>query len=72
MFVKRIGLDLGTSNTLVFVEGKGIVIEEPTVVAVSIEDRNVLAIGTEAKEMIGKVPDNIVARRPLKEGVIYQ
>jgi len=70
MFVKRIGLDLGTSNTLVFVEGKGIVIEEPTVVAVSIEDRNVLAIGTEAKEMIGKVPDNIIAKRPLKEGVI--
>ncbi len=70
MFVKRIGLDLGTSNTLVFVEGKGIVIEEPTVVAVSIEDRNVLAIGTEAKEMIGKVPENIIARRPLKEGVI--
>lgn len=70
MFVKRIGLDLGTSNTLVFVEGRGIVIEEPTVVAVSIEDRNVLAIGTEAKEMIGKVPENIIARRPLKEGVI--
>jgi len=70
MFVKRLGLDLGTSNTLVFVEGKGIVIEEPTVVAVSIEDRDVLAIGNEAKEMIGKVPENIVARRPLKEGVI--
>lgn len=70
MFVKRLGLDLGTSNTLVYVEGKGIVINEPTVVAVSIEDRDILAIGKEAKEMIGKVPENIVAKRPLKEGVI--
>lgn len=70
MFVKRIGLDLGTSNTLVFVEGKGIVINEPTVAAISVEDRKVLAIGREAKEMIGKVPENIVARRPLKDGVI--
>lgn len=70
MFVKRLGLDLGTSNTLVFVEGKGIVINEPTVVAVSVEDRKVLAIGQEAQDMIGKVPDNIVARRPLREGVI--
>jgi rod shape-determining protein MreB len=70
MFVKRIGLDLGTSNTLVYVEGKGIVINEPTVVAVSVEDRNILAIGKEAKEMIGKVPENIIAKRPLKDGVI--
>ncbi len=70
MFVKNIGLDLGTSNTIVFVEGKGIVINEPTVVAVSVEERKILAIGEEAKEMIGKVPENIVAKRPLKEGVI--
>lgn len=70
MFVKRIGLDLGTSNTLVFVEGKGVVINEPTVVAISVEDRKVLSIGQEAKEMIGKVPENIVAKRPLQEGVI--
>ncbi|MDD3647252.1 MAG: rod shape-determining protein [Candidatus Dojkabacteria bacterium] len=70
MLVKRIGLDLGTSNSLVFVEGRGIVINEPTVVAVSVEDRKVLAIGTEAKEMIGKVPENIIAKRPLREGVI--
>jgi rod shape-determining protein MreB len=70
MFVKRIGIDLGTSNTLVLVEGKGIVISEPTVVAVSVEDRKILAIGIEAKEMIGKVPENIVAKRPLRHGVI--
>lgn len=70
MFVKKIGLDLGTSNTLVFVEGKGIVINEPTVVTVSIEDRKVLAIGLEAKEMLGKVPENIVAKRPIRDGVI--
>jgi rod shape-determining protein MreB len=70
MFVKRIGLDLGTSNTLVFVEGKGILINEPTVVAVSVEDRKILAVGQEAKEMIGKVPENIIAKRPLRDGVI--
>ncbi|MBU0976346.1 MAG: rod shape-determining protein [Patescibacteria group bacterium] len=70
MLVKRIGLDLGTSNSLVFVEGRGIVINEPTVVAVSVEDRKVLAIGQEAKEMIGKVPENIIVKRPLREGVI--
>jgi len=70
MFTKRIGLDLGTSNTVVFVQGKGIVINEPTVVAVSVEDRKILAVGKEAKEMIGKVPENIVSKRPLREGVI--
>ncbi len=70
MFVKRIGIDLGTSNTLVSVEGKGIVINEPTVAAVSIDDKQVLAIGQEAKAMVGKVPENIVARKPLKDGVI--
>jgi rod shape-determining protein MreB len=70
MFVKRIGIDLGTSNTRVFIEGKGVIIDEPTVAAVSIEDRKILAIGDEAKEMIGKVPDGIVARQPLQDGVI--
>ncbi len=70
MFVKKIGIDLGTSNTVVYVENRGIVINEPTVVAVSVEDKNVIAIGNEAKEMIGKVPGNIIAKRPLKEGVI--
>lgn len=67
---KRIAIDLGTANSLVLIKGKGIVLSEPTVVAVSLDDRKVLAIGNEAKEMLGKVPGNIVARRPLKQGVI--
>lgn len=66
----KIGIDLGTCNSIVFVKGKGIVLNEPTVVAVSVEENKVLAIGKEAKEMIGKTPDTIVAYRPLKEGVI--
>ncbi len=66
----KIGIDLGTCNSIVFVRGKGIVLNEPTVVAVSVEENRVLAIGKEAKEMIGKTPDTIVAYRPLKEGVI--
>jgi len=67
---KKIAIDLGTANSLVLVKGKGIVLDEPTVVAVSLDDRRVLAIGNQAKEMLGKVPGNIVARRPLKQGVI--
>jgi len=67
---KKIAIDLGTANSLVLIKGKGIVLSEPTVVAVSLDDRKVLAIGREAKEMLGKVPGNIVARRPLKQGVI--
>jgi len=70
MFVKKIGLDLGTCNTIISVVGKGIVIEEPTVVALSVEDRKILAIGQEASDMLGKVPENIIAKKPLKEGVI--
>lgn len=70
MFIKKIGIDLGTANTLVFVPGKGIVINEPTVVAVSIEDNKILAVGREAKEMLGKTPETIVASRPMKDGVI--
>jgi rod shape-determining protein MreB and related proteins len=70
MFIKKVGIDLGTANTLVFVPGKGIVINEPTVVAVSIEDNKILAVGAEAKEMLGKTPDTIVASRPMKDGVI--
>lgn len=67
---KRIAIDLGTANSFVLVKGRGIVISEPTVVAVSLDDKKVLAIGNEAKEMLGKVPGNIMARRPLKQGVI--
>jgi rod shape-determining protein MreB len=70
LFVKKIGIDLGTTNTLVHLPKRGIVINEPSVVAVSIMDKHVLAVGNEAKEMIGRTPDTIVALRPLKDGVI--
>lgn len=70
MFVRRLGIDLGTANTLVFVPKKGIIIDEPTVVAVSINDNRILAVGQEAKEMLGRTPDTIVANRPMKDGVI--
>ena len=70
MFVKRIGIDLGTSYTRVAIEGRGLVISEPTVVAISVKEKKVLAIGIDAKEMLGKVPDGIEARRPIRQGVI--
>jgi rod shape-determining protein MreB len=70
LFVRKLGIDLGTANTLVFVPGKGIVLNEPSVVAVSILDNKVMAVGLEAKEMVGKTPDNITAYRPMKDGVI--
>ncbi len=69
MFTKRIGIDLGTANILVYVPKKGIVINEPSVVAVS-EDNRVLAVGEEAKEMVGRTPEAIKAYRPLRDGVI--
>ncbi len=69
-FSKKLGIDLGTANTLVFVPGKGIVLNEPAVVAVSEQDNKILAIGLEAKQMIGRTPDNIIAYRPMKDGVI--
>ena len=69
MLVRKIGIDLGTANTLVFVPGKGIVANEPSVVAISLGKR-VLAVGNEAKEMLGRTPDTIVASRPMKDGVI--
>jgi rod shape-determining protein MreB and related proteins len=70
LFSKKLGIDLGTANTLVFVPGKGIVLNEPSVVAVSESDNRILAVGLEAKNMIGKTPDNIIAYRPMKDGVI--
>jgi rod shape-determining protein MreB len=70
MFGKKIGIDLGTTTVLVYIPKKGIIINEPSVVAVSLADRKVLAVGKEAKDMIGRTPDTIVARRPLKDGVI--
>lgn len=69
-FSKKIGIDLGTANILVFVPGKGVILNEPSVVAVSEQDNRILAIGNEAKQMIGRTPENIVAYRPMKDGVI--
>ena len=69
-FSPKLGIDLGTANTLVYVPGKGIVLNEPSVVAISLADNKVLAVGLEAKDMIGKTPDTIVAYRPMKDGVI--
>lgn len=70
MFSRDIGIDLGTANTLVYMKGKGIVMREPSVVAVDVRTDTVVAVGTEAKEMIGRTPGSIVAVRPLKDGVI--
>jgi rod shape-determining protein MreB len=70
MFIKKIGIDLGTANILVHVPHKGIVINEPSVVAISSIDKRILAVGNEAKEMLGRTPDTIVASKPLKDGVI--
>jgi len=70
LFSKKLGIDLGTANTLVFLPGKGIVLNEPSVVAVSEQANKVLAIGIEAKEMIGKTPESIIVYRPMRDGVI--
>lgn len=70
MFVKKIAIDLGTANCLVFVPKKGIILNEPSVVAVSKEENKILAVGAEAKSMIGRTPDSIIVYRPLKDGVI--
>lgn len=67
---KNIGIDLGTANTLVFVEGEGIVVREPSVVAIDKNDGQVLAVGNQANEMLGRTPENIIAIKPLKDGVI--
>lgn len=70
MFAKKIGIDFGTANSIIYVEDKGIVLNEPTIVAVSLTNNKILAVGKEAKEMVGKTPAGIVAKRPLKNGVI--
>jgi len=67
---KRLGIDLGTANSLVYLVGEGIVLNEPTVVAVSLEDNRVVAVGSEAREMLGRTPANIIASRPMRDGVI--
>jgi rod shape-determining protein MreB len=70
MFIKQIGIDLGTTYTLVYLPRRGIVVNEPSVVAVSIADKKILAVGNEAKDMLGRTPDTIMAVKPLKDGVI--
>ncbi|MEK9183075.1 MAG: rod shape-determining protein [Patescibacteria group bacterium] len=70
MFIKKIAIDLGTTSVLVHVPGRGVVINEPSVVAISRDDRKILAVGGEAKEMLGRTPETIIAMRPLKDGVI--
>jgi len=70
LFSKDLAVDLGTANTVVFVKGKGIVLREPSVVAIHNESKDVLAVGSEAKQMLGRTPGNIVAIRPMRDGVI--
>lgn len=70
LFSKKLGIDLGTTYILVYLPGRGVVLNEPSVVAVSEEENTILAIGTEAKEMIGRTPETIVAYRPMRDGVI--
>ena len=70
MFERQIGIDLGTANVLVYVRGKGIVLNEPSVVAVSTVDGKIMAIGNDARAMLGRTPETIEVRRPMKDGVI--
>jgi rod shape-determining protein MreB len=70
MFIKKIGIDLGTCISVVFIPGKGVVLQEPSVVAVALAENKILAVGEEAKEMLGRTPDTIKVYRPLKDGVI--
>jgi rod shape-determining protein MreB len=69
-FTKKLGIDLGTANTLVYAPGQGVVLCEPSVVAISEIDNKILAVGNEAKDMLGKTPDSIIAYRPMRDGVI--
>lgn len=70
LFSRKLGIDLGTANTLVFLPGKGIILNEPSVVAVSEQDNKILAVGNDAKEMVGRTPESIIAYRPMRDGVI--
>ena len=69
-FTEEVGIDLGTANVLIYIEGKGIVLQEPSVVAINRDTNEILAVGSEARRMIGRTPGNISAIRPLREGVI--
>lgn len=70
MFAKQIGIDLGTANVLVYVRGKGIVLQEPSVIAISNTDNTIVAVGTEARDMLGRTPESITVIRPMRDGVI--
>ena len=70
MFSKDIGIDLGTANVLIYVKGQGIVLNEPSVVAIDTNSKNILAVGEEAHEMLGRTPGKVSSIRPLKDGVI--
>ncbi|MER3458964.1 MAG: rod shape-determining protein, partial [Chloroflexota bacterium] len=70
MFAKQLGIDLGTVNVLVYLRGKGIVLHEPSVVAISVHENKIVAIGQEAREMYGRTPDTLEVLRPLRDGVI--
>ncbi len=69
-FTKDLGIDLGTANTLVYIRGKGIIVREPSVVAMNTDNKSIVAVGESAKKMIGRTPGNIRAIRPMKDGVI--
>jgi rod shape-determining protein MreB len=69
-FARKIGIDLGTSNVLVFVRGRGIILNEPSVVATNVEGTRIIAVGKQAREMVGRTPGSIVAVRPMRDGVI--
>ncbi|MCS7003681.1 MAG: rod shape-determining protein, partial [Dehalococcoidia bacterium] len=70
VFVRQVGVDLGTVNVLVYVRGRGIVLQEPSLVAISIPDNKIVALGEEAKAMLGRTPENIEVMRPMRDGVI--
>ena len=70
MFGKQIGIDLGTVNLIVYVRGKGVVLNEPSVVAISVGDNRILAVGNEARAMLGRTPETIEVARPMRSGVI--
>ena len=70
MFAKDIGIDLGTANILIYIKGQGIVLNERSIVAIDSDTKKVLAVGTQAKEMLGRTPGSVLAIRPMKDGVI--
>jgi rod shape-determining protein MreB and related proteins len=70
MFSRDLAIDLGTANTLVFVQGEGVVLDEPSIVTIRVSDQSVVAVGRAAKEMLGRTPGNVATIRPLKDGVI--